>query len=1032
MKKTFLLTVFSSLIFLVSYAQVPPHRTCGTMDNLNYRILQDPGLVQRMQQIDAFTNNYVNHPQPQRSVITIPVVVHVIYNTAAENISDSQVLSQIDVLNQDYHKLNPDWTSTPSVWQSLVADCNIQFCMAQRDPNGNATNGIIRVHTNSTSFSTNDNVKYTAQGGDNAWPATDYLNLWCCNLGSGLLGYSQFPGGAAATDGVVILYTAFGNTGNVAAPYNLGRTATHEVGHWLNLYHIWGDDNGACTGTDQVNDTPNQANMNYGCPTYPLTDACTATAPGVMFMDYMDYTDDACMYMFTNGQNARIQANFASGGPRASILNSQGCVPVIPPAACTGMPSTGSITVAQDTICPGSSTPLALHGSTTGYSGITYLWQQSANGINGWAGANGANTDTFYTTSALSNTTYYRCVVGCSNSGLTASSATVAVYVPGIHSVDNDTTCNGGSITLQANGFGGIHWYADAAGSNILHNGNSFTINTNVDTIFYVNAGTSSTVYGSAGLPSNSAGGGNVAAGTNGLAYKAYSNLVIDTISVYPAGAGNVKVNMVDSASGTTVNTITVAVTAGQAGQKVRIYLGWAATSGHVYQMNANGSTVSGLFRNNAGVNFPYAINGILSIFRSLNNNASRYYFFYDWKLHSVNGCSSAILPVHVHIGHPVVYISASATAICSGDSVVLQANGASAYSWQPGGQSSGTITVHPISNVNYSVIGSVGAGCSDTAYQSIAVTPGISVSASASPDTVCIGGSSVLTATGNAASYQWSPGGLSGAVVTVSSNATTAYTVTGISGACAANASVVVHVDTAHIQTGASGVTICYGNAANLNATGGTGYIWNPGNHAGSSYTVTPLTNTTYTVTATDAFGCDGSASEVISVDHAVVSISSDVDTLCKGNTATLTGSGVTNYSWNPGGNSNVIHVSPSATTTYVLIGTDLNGCSDTASFTLFVKDCSTGVITPSSPSLVAYPNPATDLLTIAYTNFLNGPVQLRLTNTLGQEVWHSSRVIAQSSGTLTIDLNGMPANLYFIHILQQQNDWVLSVIKK
>src|SRR5207253_634101 len=120
---------------------------------------------------------------------------------------------------------------------------------------------------------------------------------------------AQFPGGPASTDGVVVLYSS---VGSIASPgtelhYNLGRSATHEIGHWLNLFHIWGDDNGSCNGSDQVSDTPNQGNNNFGCPSFPHTDNC-ASGNGVMFMNYMDYTDDDCMNMFTAGQKDRMQA----------------------------------------------------------------------------------------------------------------------------------------------------------------------------------------------------------------------------------------------------------------------------------------------------------------------------------------------------------------------------------------------------------------------------------------------------------------------------------------------------------------------------------------------------------------------------------------------------------------------------------------------------------------------------------------------------------------------------------------------------
>jgi hypothetical protein len=168
-------------------------------------------------------------------------------------------------------------------------------------------------------------VKNSKRGGDNPWDATKYLNLWACNLGQGLLGYAQFPGGAAATDGVVISPVYFGRTGTVTSPYNLGRTGSHEVGHWLNLNHIWGDDNGACTGTDNVADTPNQGAEHYGKPIFPQV-SCSNGPNGDMFMNYMDYVDDNAMFMFSTGQSSRMNALLGIGGARVGLLTSQGGV----------------------------------------------------------------------------------------------------------------------------------------------------------------------------------------------------------------------------------------------------------------------------------------------------------------------------------------------------------------------------------------------------------------------------------------------------------------------------------------------------------------------------------------------------------------------------------------------------------------------------------------------------------------------------------------------------------------------------------
>ena len=236
----------------------------------------------------------------------IPVVVHVVYHTFTENISAEQVASQIDVLNKDFAKRNLDVNSAPSVWRSAIGDARIMFKLADRDPEGAVASGITRTSTLVAAFGDNDAVKSAASGGADAWPTNRYLNIWVCHL-EDILGYAQFPGGPAHTDGVVIDYRAFGISGTAETPFNLGRTATHEVGHWLNLFHIWGDDGTGCTGTDQVDDTPNQSGPNTGNPSFPHL-SCDNGPDGDMFVNFMDYVDDQCMVMFTVGQVERIDA----------------------------------------------------------------------------------------------------------------------------------------------------------------------------------------------------------------------------------------------------------------------------------------------------------------------------------------------------------------------------------------------------------------------------------------------------------------------------------------------------------------------------------------------------------------------------------------------------------------------------------------------------------------------------------------------------------------------------------------------------
>ncbi|NNL92387.1 MAG: T9SS type A sorting domain-containing protein [Saprospiraceae bacterium] len=297
------------------------------MEHLHEQLDQDPGLQDRMDAIEKATRKFMNNPQKAvTGIVTIPVVVHVVYNTAAQNISTAQINSQITILNEDFRRLNSDANGT---WPQ-AADSEIEFCLATVDPNGNTTSGITRTSTSVTAHGTNDSVKFTSSGGIDAWPTSDYLNIWVCNIGGGILGYAQFPGGPASTDGVVNGYQYFGNTGTATAPFDLGRTCTHEVGHWLNLRHIWGD--GGCGVDDFVGDTPTSDNPNYGCASGHVS--CGTTD---MVENYMDYSDDDCMNLYTEGQKTRMRALFDTGGFRESLLSSNACGTPPPPTCSDGI-----------------------------------------------------------------------------------------------------------------------------------------------------------------------------------------------------------------------------------------------------------------------------------------------------------------------------------------------------------------------------------------------------------------------------------------------------------------------------------------------------------------------------------------------------------------------------------------------------------------------------------------------------------------------------------------------------------------------
>ncbi|MCF6128859.1 zinc metalloprotease [Flavobacterium sp. AS60] len=285
-------------------------RACASQEVLERQLKENPELAVKMNQIEEFTENALRNPNQYRLVngkIEIPVVVNVLYRTTAENLSLAQIQSQIDVLNKDFNAQNSDYNQVPTLFAGVKANVGISFVLDQ----------VIRKATTKSSWGTRDAIKKSKQGGLDPTSPTTKLNFWVGKIGGGILGYAQFPGGSSATDGVVIdpLYFGVYSNSSSSYPYNLGRTATHEVGHWLNLRHIWGD---ATCGNDLVADTPSHNAPNYGNPTYPHYSTCSGT-PVEMTMNYMDYTDDRGMYMFSVGQKARMDAIFVSGGARFSF-----------------------------------------------------------------------------------------------------------------------------------------------------------------------------------------------------------------------------------------------------------------------------------------------------------------------------------------------------------------------------------------------------------------------------------------------------------------------------------------------------------------------------------------------------------------------------------------------------------------------------------------------------------------------------------------------------------------------------------------
>lgn len=327
MKKILLL--LSGAFFLSAYGQ----RTCGTDKKMAEFYAANPQAKANREALKDYLVHNDFKQSKKAGVVTIPVVVHVLYSTTAMNISDAQIASQIKVLNDDFRKLNADFsTVVPSYFQGNAADMELAFCMATKKPDGSTTTGIERKSV-TASFNFDDN--YYKSSGLPSWDTTKYLNIWVGNISADYLGWAYLPDNAGASDdGLAIGYKYFGTTGTATSPYNKGRTATHEIGHYFGLEHPWGSvedygdtpvkSNCGKTGWDDFcADTPATYYPHFDKPTNVNIYTCVSTSSGAMFMNYMDYVYDNQMAFFTNGQKTIAQNTMS--GPRASLLNTNAC-----------------------------------------------------------------------------------------------------------------------------------------------------------------------------------------------------------------------------------------------------------------------------------------------------------------------------------------------------------------------------------------------------------------------------------------------------------------------------------------------------------------------------------------------------------------------------------------------------------------------------------------------------------------------------------------------------------------------------------
>lgn len=494
MKKLFfVITLFTSVNLMAQSSG----RTCGTTTL--------PQQFETWLQSLTPANPGKNGSNNVQSVFNIPVIVHVIHNnenvnslsaTTGNNLNAAQIVDQINILNKDYNGTNADTNLIPTVFKPLKGKFQVNFCLAVVNPTGGvlAEPGIDRINRiakgwTATPYS-QTYIDATVKP-NSIWDPNRYFNIWVCPLSGGLLGYATFPNpgtsgvqgltgsfGSTTTDGVVILNTSFGSIGTAqSGAYNKGRTATHEIGHWMGLRHIWGD--GTCA-TDYCNDTPPAQTSNYGCPSFPYKlGTCSGNTTGEMTMNYMDYTNDACMYMFTADQKVRAQLILSNATMRAALITSTVCnLPTV--SNDPGISNIVSPTYSQVITCPAVLSPVIKLTNYAATTLTTAVFAFNVDGVNtqtiNWSGSILPNTSSTITLPQLTVSSVgqhnYSVNVSSPNGGVDANlvnnnSVQTFSVAGAVITVASGTTCPGVPVTISASGATSFSWNTGATGNTL-------------------------------------------------------------------------------------------------------------------------------------------------------------------------------------------------------------------------------------------------------------------------------------------------------------------------------------------------------------------------------------------------------------------------------------------------------------------------------------------------------------------------------------------------------------------------------------
>lgn len=968
----------------------PTKRSCLTMESENARRIKEAG--ESLSDFESWLQNEVSLIKGQKGkeeIFTLPVVVHVIYSNEAENISFEQIKSQIEVLNQDYSRTNPDKEMTHKKFAKRAADTKIQFQLAKRDPQGRSTSGVNRVAVGGTPLSpeqVNNIIKPNT-----IWNPNEYLNIWVCNLEGGILGFSQFPSSsgltgipvastAANTDGVVIHYQAFGTTGTALAPFNGGRTTTHEVGHWLGLLHIWGENEG-CENDDFCQDTPPIGGPNFEC----TAKIATCDKSPVMNQNFMDYTADICMNLFTLDQKHRMRAVLQNSPRRNSLIRSRALqAPPVPPSAdfvADMQYGCGGITVHfkdQSTNHPEKYTWVFEGGkpSTSNDPNPTVVYSSPGT----------YNVSLTVTNENGQNSLHEENYIKVVDQGLAlphyADFELAALPEGGqVLNPDRDTRWK------RSRKFGG---YGTSQGVMYFDNFNNYLRNSQ-DWLMLPILDFSKEKHPFLSFD---------------LAYGAYSQKYSDTLGIFISTTCDGRFHAIYFKGGEKLATSkdiywdvfkpsvddwrTEAIDLSKYSGNSHVQIAFVNFSGVGNNIFIDNIKVESLPERKPEAAFQISKDRICAGEKITFSDISDYDpTSWKWSFPGASVASDTNKNPVVHYPQPGLYdvsltvsneagqtteflknvievlpgpdlqIIGPTTELCPGGKIELRATGGIDHHWswdEEGGSASGPrITVSPFKNQTFLLTASASNGCKSSVSHHVALKAEDLMEVSPSQAIICQGESITLNASG-ASSYRWTPDiGLShhsGSSIIARPDRNTIYTLIGERNGCEFRREVMIEVKEAPNNVRIEGLrsSICEGESLYLHASGASNFEWYPieglNTDKGANIVASPILSTNYSVLARNEYGCvsewpfDIEVSPIPRVD-----IFTEREEVCRGENIRLRAQGAATYQWfsedrlsDPYGE--VVFAQPSFTTSYMVVGRNERGCADTAQTAIYVRE--------------------------------------------------------------------------------------------